>query len=181
MIKKLIFLISIIFLLHTIQAQFVDEPVNKEKFNFKERIFTGGGLGLNFGTITMINISPLVGIRLTDKFATGVKFTFIHYKDKRFMPAISQNMIGGSVFFRRYIIKSFFAHAEYEYLKYKVYADNITYQTADIHSIFIGGGLMQPIGGQASLNLLVLWNINDTPDSPYTNPIFRIGITTGIF
>ena len=39
----------------------------KWKDNFQNRIFYGGNLGLQFGTVTMIDISPMVGYKLTEK------------------------------------------------------------------------------------------------------------------
>ena len=47
------------------------------------------------------------------------------------------------------------------------------------NSFLVGGGYRQQIGGNAAMNLMVLWNLNDTYDSPYTNPIIRIGFSAG--
>jgi hypothetical protein len=39
----------------------------------------------------------------------------------------------------------------------------------------VGGGVYQPIGRRSGFLIMVLWNLNETASSPYSNPIFRIG------
>ncbi len=48
------------------------------------------------------------------------------------------------------------------------------------NSFFVGGGYLQRIGGNSGMYFLVLWNLNDTPNSPYTNPVIRIGFNIGM-
>ena len=45
---------------------------NKPQIPFKDRIFVGGNLGLTFGTITNIEIAPLIGYMLTPSWSAGV-------------------------------------------------------------------------------------------------------------
>jgi hypothetical protein len=113
------------------------------------------------------------------------------------------NVYGGRVFARYYLASLFdnflgniFAHVEYEYLYYIspyrydpngsiVGPDLVTTfsrgKTAtEVNSFFVGGGYSQPLGGRASLDLLILFNLNDSYNSPYSNPIFRIGFGVGL-
>lgn len=46
-----------------------------------------------------------------------------------------------------------------------------------LHSFYVGGGLELPVSRRAKMNFLVLWNLNDTGESPYSNPAVRIGVT----
>jgi hypothetical protein len=46
-----------------------------------------------------------------------------------------------------------------------------------IDNFLMGGGLRQPIGENASINLLILWDVTENKYSPHTNPIIRIGFT----
>jgi hypothetical protein len=39
---------------------------------------------------------------------------------------------------------------------------------------------MQYFGANSGMYIEVLWNLNDTPNSPYTNPIFRVGFNVGM-
>ena len=43
------------------------------------------------------------------------------------------------------------------------------------HMILVGGGFSQRIGLYSSVSFMVLWNLNETYTSPYSNPVFRIG------
>ena len=114
----------------------------------------------------------------------------------------SASVYGGRIFLRYYLRNLFdnflgniFAHTEYEYLyyvrpyKYDPRGDIIDpYQNhfsrgkdaVEINSIFVGGGYAQPIAGRAYLDIMILFNLNDTYNSPYSNPVFRIGFGVGL-
>src|SRR6185369_4201295 len=47
--------------------------------SFWDKIYIGGNFGLEFGTRTIINVSPQIGYRLTDKFVPGIGLTYIYY------------------------------------------------------------------------------------------------------
>jgi hypothetical protein len=63
-------------------------------------------------------------------------------------------------------------------------ADNLYYipgkDIVEFNSIFVGGGYRQPIGNRVSMDLLILFNLNDSYNSPYSNPIFRLGVGVGL-
>lgn len=148
-----------------------------------ERLFFGGGLGLQFGTLTLIDISPMIGYKLTNRIGIGVSPTYKFYRYRNYFGSdldLKTNALGGSVFTRCYIYNGLFAQAEYEYLNYRY---NDPYASGklskDIWSLFLGGGYSQLVGGRASLYLMVLWNLHDTADSPYTNPVVRGGLSLG--
>jgi hypothetical protein len=48
------------------------------------------------------------------------------------------------------------------------------------NSFFVGGGYNQRIGGNTAMYIMILWNLNDTPNSPYVNPIIRVGFSAGL-
>lgn len=115
------------------------------------------------------------------------------------------NVYGGRIFARYYFsnifnsgaLKNIFAHAEYEYLTYHIPykpSDSINGFIIDYHynfyekgnhvleinSLFVGGGYRQPIVKRVFFDLLILVNLNDTYDSPYSNPVIRLGVGTGL-
>lgn len=149
---------------------------NSNDKSFSDRVFFGGNLGLQFGTYTFIDVSPLVGYEITEKLSAGVGFTYLYYKDRIY--DYSTNIYGGRVFTRYNIIENFFAHGEYEILNLETF--DLIDKRMNITNILVGGGYRQHIGGRTYFNLLVLWNINESAYSPYQNPIIRGGISFGI-
>lgn len=164
------------------------------KSRFSDKLFFGGGLGLQFGTLTLIDISPVVGYRITEKFETGLGFTYKYYRIKDYYIDyntgiaydLKSNILGGSVFTRYHITENIFVHAEYESLQYKYdeyYNPGIGLQsdkrTAIINSIFVGGGYRQRISQGSYFFMMALWNLNDGALSPYSNPILRMGVILG--
>lgn len=154
-----------------------------------DRMFFGGNLGLQFGNTTYIDISPLVGYKVTEKFHAGIGATYIYESSKvRFTNTsvlrYETSHYGGRLFGRYYVWENLFAHAEYEYLNlgwpdYNSLSGKIDIQRENINSIFIGGGYAQPIGPNAAFLIMALWNVNEGVNSPYVNPLFRFGIVAG--
>jgi long-subunit fatty acid transport protein len=176
--KKIIAVL--LFALSTAQlsAQYYEKP--KEKPSFKDKIFFGGGLGLQFGTITAIEVSPIVGYKVTERFHTGVGFKYSYFKYKDYTPTIDFSAYSGSVFTRFFITESLFAYAEVEALNTEVLAisnSTIEWKRKWIDSYFIGAGYFQRLGQRSGVYLLLLWNLNETELSPYTNPVMRIGLS----
>ena len=149
-----------------------------EKFWSWSKVRTGGGLGLSFGTVTYVNISPTFGYQFTNRYQAGVGVTYIYYQDERFIPAFRQNIYGGSVYNKFNIYKEFvFGYAEYEALNsnWDYFSDSRFY----IHNLWVGGGLNYAIGARSAAYVMALWNINDSPFSPFQNPAIRIGFGIG--
>ena len=64
------------------------------KFSFKDRSYFGGSLGLQLGTVTLIDLSPLAGVMLSPKFSTGLGVTYQYYEDNRFQGAAGSSFGG---------------------------------------------------------------------------------------
>jgi hypothetical protein len=156
----------------------------------KDRFFFGGSIGLQFGDYTYIDVSPMVGFKVTEKLHAGLGFTYI-YLDAEVLvnntgvKRYSTSDYGGRIFGRYYIWENFFGHTEFEVLNmgYPVYynppVDKIEILRETITSWFVGGGYNQEIGPNTAIQFMVLWNLTEEPYSPYSNPIFRIGIAAG--
>jgi len=178
----ILFLVAFIFCLNSISAQ-NDKNNFRRQESFYSKLFFGGGFGLQFGNLTLIELSPMVGYKVTPRFGVGVSPTYKYYKySDSFNSALDfkTNVLGGSVFARYLITENIFAHTEYESLFFNTKLQGSDVSATQINSVFIGGGYRQLIGGNTSLNLMVLWNLNDTPDSPYTNPVIRMGLSVGM-
>ena len=153
----------------------------KPKNSFASHLYFGGGLGLQFGTATLVEISPLVGYKITPKFSIGVSPTYKYYSYNYYgYGKIRTNVFGGSIFSRYFIFENVFAHVEYETLAYNTREPNQTAYMQQYDSFFVGGGYNQRIGGNSAMYILVLWNLNDTQYSPYSNPVIRVGFSFGL-
>ena len=66
-----------LFLLFSVQA-IAQQEVRKERTPMDpSRLFFGGNFGVRFGDFSMVNISPQVGYRFTDRFSAGGGVNFI--------------------------------------------------------------------------------------------------------
>jgi len=181
-IVKIVLIIFIFFLgINNIMCQNIENNSDSKSI-FKDRFLTGGGFGLQIGTITLINVTPFIAYKITEKFISGLGFTYEYYSDKRFIPNYKTNIYGGSVFARYYVFKDIFAHGEYEILSYKPSIYSI-YQNDDrisVESYLLGAGYRQWIGENSSVNFLILWNFNESVYSLYQNPVIRISFSIGL-
>ena len=151
------------------------------KHPFKNKLYTGGGVGLQIGDVTLIEVSPILGYNITKNLSIGIGASYQFMKIREYN--ISSNTYGGSVFGRYTIWRNIFAHAEYELLNFEnieLYNNVIHKQRMNVSSLFVGGGYRQMIGENSAMVLLVLWNLNETPYTPYTNPVLRVGVEIGL-
>jgi len=162
---------------------------SQKESRFIDRFYIGGNLGAQFGTITSIDVSPLVGIKIYRGLVAGIGFTYQYFSTKSYGPKFETSLYGGRVFLRYYIPilnEGLFLHAEYEMLNYEkiIIGGNptrIVDQYRDwMPSYLVGAGYRQNVGGRVFIDIAVLWNLNDKPDSPYRNPIIRAGINFGL-
>lgn len=152
----------------------------KEKVPFGQRLIFGGNLGLQFGSYTFVDVSPLVGYKVTDQLIMGLGATYIYYSVDDFPYKYSTNIFGGRAFTKYYLMENLFAHVEYEVLNMEV-LDDLTYKLVrtNIPSLFVGGGYRQMMGERSAFELLLLYNVMEERNSPYQNPIVRAGFVFG--
>ena len=201
--RKTVLTISI--LLWIVQVAFSQEATIQKKHDFWDRVSIGGNLGLQFGSVTDINISPEIMIRVVDQFHLGVGFSYDYLQARQYFLNdtsnqfldFKANVYGGRIFARYYLrelfdnfLGNFFAHGEYEYLYYtRPYKEDPsgaiidpygnTYSKGkdvqEVNSLFVGIGYEQPITKKAFMDILLLYNLNESYNSPYSNPVFRLG------
>ncbi len=147
----------------------------EKKRQISDKIFFGLGLGLQFGSVTAINISPMVGYVPVDNLYLGLKGKYEYYKYGSYHSGTS--IYGGSLFGMYSFFESVAVYAEYEALSLEsVYFDPMQGDAGRfwLHSPLIGGGYIQSLGGRSKVMLLLLWNLNDGYNSYYSNPIIRV-------
>jgi len=140
------------------------------------KVFVGGNIGAQFGSITVVNVSPIIGYRITERLSAGFGLTYIYYNYKAYN--FSSSIYGGNIFGRFYILENVFAHAEYELLNLDSY--DFPGTRTNIENIYVGGGFRQAIGARSFFTIMALWNINESKYSPYGNPIIRMGFSIGL-
>ncbi|MEO1096404.1 MAG: hypothetical protein AAFX57_01460 [Bacteroidota bacterium] len=154
-----------------------------ERSSVRDRIFFGGNLGFSFGDITFIEVAPLVGYRITDKLSGGLQVQYRYRNDKRFTPDLDARDYGANLFARYNLPAPFFLQAEYEYLNFEFFDSQLDTERDSFSSVFVGGGMAQPLGKRAFFTITVLYNLsyddNEAP-RPYDNPlVVRVGINAG--
>lgn len=174
---------QIIFLLLIISSLAAAQNSNNDDLGLTNRVFFGGNFGLQFGTITNIEVSPLVGYRVTRDFSIGTGITYIYLKQQfDNFPDFETNIYGYRFFARHNIQQQFFAQLEYENLSLEFF-NPIDGQSRRewVPGMLIGGGFFQPIGRNAGFVISAFYNLaHDDLRSPYNSPlILRVGITGG--
>lgn len=153
-----------------------------------QRIVTGGGFGLSFGTNQdFVSVSPVLGYMVNRKFMVGTSVTYRFTNFKIVSPSIKLHDYGVSPFARYTVYKNIFLQAEYEYLNYEFPVDADNTIRKGFNSALAGGGLIQPIGQKAAFFIVALYNFSYKASdalnySPYDSPlVIRAGINVGGF
>jgi hypothetical protein len=151
----------------------------------KERLFFGGSLGLQFGTITDIELSPVVGLWVLPRLAVAAGPNFRYYKFRD----LKTNIYGGKAYMQFVVVQNFsnifpiggniglFLHLENELLSLESsFWKNPPYTSERfyVNTVLAGPGISQQMGRRSSMNFAVLWALNDTEYGIYTNPELRI-------
>lgn len=174
-VKKHLLLFSILTFTQ-IQLNAQENAKKKEGFSW-DRVVIGGNVGASFGEYTFVNLSPNVGYYFTKNLILGVGGTYIYY-DEPFYG--SSNMYGGRLFSEYFLLEHIILHAEYEVLNLEVFDNYGFSERMNIGSLLVGGGLRSTLGGRSYASIMLLYNLNETVYSPYTNPIFRVGFGIGL-
>ena len=162
-------------------------PTTKQKKDprpLKDRLWFGGGIGLNFGTVTAIQVEPMVGYYLDqkNKVSVGTGISYWYYSDNRYTPALTNDGYGYRLFTRYRPIPQFFAHAEFLHLNAERYSvlDN-DFRRMWVPHVLLGGGYVQSLGGRSSIYFQVLFEVLHDPNSVYLNqgPILSGGVGVG--
>lgn len=159
-------------------ASYAQREIDPEaKFSFKDRSYYGGNLGLQFGNVTLIDLSPLVGVMLSSKFSTGLGATYQYYNDNRFQGTAGSSF-GGRAFARYNLLPNIFAYSELESINWNAYNYGLdNFQRTWTDAFFIGGGYFAPFGPRGGANFTFLYNLNHSNrESYYSEPyLMRVG------
>lgn len=169
----------------TINAQVQEDDYASEEKSAKkkkafdlDRVIVGGGFGLQFGTVTLVEVSPTIGYLITDNLLAGIGGRYIYYEENYLGSSYQTNIYGGNAFTQYFFTENLLGHVEYEMLNLE--SGFAEANRINISSLFVGGGYRSSLGGNSFASILVLYNLNDDINSPYTNPVIRIGFGFGL-
>ncbi|MBR8537319.1 hypothetical protein KDU71_17250 [Carboxylicivirga sediminis] len=158
------------------------DSAESKKVPLKDKLFTGGSVGLTFGDYTNVMISPVVGARLNPKVYAGLGIEYQYTKDKRYNPALTYNQFGGRIFAQYNIVPNLFAHGELAGYSMERYTTLSKKERNFVPFIYFGGGYRQMISERSFVSVQVLFDVLQHKYSPYKawEPIFSIGFGVGI-
>lgn len=185
-----IFLLTVIILfICCVPESFGQRSVRGDAPPLRERIFFGGSFGLQIGTITDIEVSPIVGLWVLPRLAVAAGPNYRFYKD----PLSGKTSIyGGRIYTDFVLIRDLnsiipiglnfglFVHLEDEYqsLESAFWKDPpYSSDRFGVNTILAGGGISQPLGMKGSMNFMVLWAINEPLFDLYGEPVIRVSFT----
>lgn len=181
------FLLPLLFATLTVSAQYDSTATTtpkKERTPLKDRIWFGGGVGLGFGTVTAIQVDPMVGLFLDKgrKLSTGIGGSYWYYRDSRWNPPLTYDAYGYRLFTRYRVLEPVFLHAEFVHLNAprRFAAPENQSERLWVPHLLVGGGYIQSAGGM-SIYLQVLFDVLQDPNSVYRGqgPIFGGGVGLG--
>ncbi len=175
-------------------AVIVNAQIQPEEETRRGKFFLIPEFWISFGSRTYVEVAPLVGYHVFDRLVVGLgpHYIFQSQKATGYYPFSYQTHVYGLKGFTRFAVithaeqflpinlfSDLFVHAEYEGMsleKRYYYAPTYPEDGRFIYQAFlIGGGFTQRVGMYSSFSFMVLWNLNESSMSPYSNPIFRLG------
>ena len=160
------------------------EPGNQTP-PLSQRIFYGGSFGLQFGTVTNIKLSPVVGVWLLPRLNIAAGPSFQYYKDRYDKTTI----YGGRTYSQFMVIQNFnniipvglnfglYVQGEYEGLSLEKSFFEYNAEPGErlyMGTFLAGAGIAEPLGKRSSMNLSVLWTLGEPEYDIYTTPEIRI-------
>ena len=159
----------------------------------------GGAFSADFGRFNdRLEVMPTVYKRLVPHLYVGVGVSISYYQFRstsvyydndeatEFTSKTKTTYLGLNMLSQYYLfekknsfIGNAFLHAEIEFLKGKGnYKDDFVKQgfTTNNTSVFTGIGYKHKLKDKLSIKTSLLFKLNEEADSPYRNPVFRIGI-----
>jgi len=167
--KKYLLSLGLLIATLTVHAQF-----NPDRLTF------GGGLGLQFGDYTVVNIAPQVGYNFSSYVNAGAGFTYTYYKQKYDHSSLKQtnNYLGfnlyGTFYPIPYIVLKVQPEINRMWQKSEERLSGYTEKTEEfIFVCLVGGGLrLGPV------TAMIQYDVAQNKYSPYGDKIFySVGYT----
>ncbi len=136
---------------------------------FRDRLVFGGNFGGAFGATTFFQLNPMIGYRTKEWWVNGVGLNYFYVSQG----GISQSNYGASLWSRAYIVKTIIAHTEFEMIRREASDRYGNMASVNVPVWLVGAGYSS--GGRIGFSAMVMYDLIQDPNSPYSNPIFRVG------
>jgi len=152
----------------------------------RDRLFYGGSFGLTLGTVTDIQVMPVIGYWLLPRLTVAAGPSYRYYRDQIDRTAL----YGGRAYTEFFVIQDLnnmfsmgvhtgiFLHVEDELLSLKTsfWKNPPPYKTDRfyVNTVLAGIGLSQELGKRMSMNFMALWPLNESDYAIYNKPVLRI-------
>jgi len=154
-------------------------------YNFEDHISIGGNVGLQFGNVTIVGISPLINYHVSNSFIVGVGpiYQYYNFQESGYSP-YSASIYGGRIVAVNYLpgkLSNIFLMGEYDVVNVPYYDYFTGYNSRTTIGIpLLGAGYRQPIGSKSYFTIAGLWDFSGSPLSPYSNPVIITGFDFGL-
>lgn len=167
---------------------------DEDRYEAPGKIYIISEFGLVVGNVISIDVGPAVGYHLTERISAGIGGRYEFFRkidDFTREELIRTDIFGGRVFTRALLVPDLrdiipfniplgiVAQAEFEVLSLENEAfgsdPDITEGRFWYPAILAGGGITQQTSERSYMNFLVLWELTNSSNSPYFNPLIRFG------
>ncbi|GAB4454461.1 MAG: hypothetical protein OHK0036_18010 [Bacteroidia bacterium] len=160
------------------------ESKKQSSFQLSDKITFGGNFAFfTSNSSTFVDISPLIGYKLTNFILVGAGPVYNYYSEYQYGTRFTFDIYGVRAMGRIYFLESLFFQTGWDLLNRSIYLYNNNVLQKDriwVQNIWIGGGVRYMIGSNAYMFTSILFNLNQNNYSPYPNPYIQIGFITGI-
>jgi hypothetical protein len=146
-----------------------------------KKVYYGGTLGLSMGDYFRISVTPFVGYKLKPFLHVGGKATYEYIEDSRYADKMTSSSYGGSIFSRLMPQRNIYLHVEFAEINYEYGVSELETDRYWVPFLYVGGGLVKPIGLNASAYVEVLVDVLQDDKSPYEDwaPFISAGVGVG--
>lgn len=137
--------------------------------------FKGGNFSMQFAPLS-VDISPAIFYRIHPRLQVGGGISYIYTRVAQGDSISHLNIYGGRLLLQPRLSDYFFLQAEYEALNIR---SQVQQKRLWLHNPQVGGGIAYPLGGQLSINMTLLYNLNYDPNhAPFPSPWrLRVGFS----
>ena len=150
---------------------------NVPKSSFKDKLLFGGSLGLQFGSVTAVQVNPMLGYKANERLIVGYSINYQYLEVKPIYdgdPGFSSNSFGHGPFAQFFIIDQLYVTGEFLQLNTD-YIDpiNLEVNRGTIPHLFVGAGYVNNFGGNGYVGIGIKYDIIQDRRSPYYQiPVF---------